>query len=782
MTNKQRPFDYYESLAIEQVKKDINSKKVLFGFNDAYKASKLASKRTRTILDAIHYLKSNPLRENDYFKFVNSYIQHGVKLDEKYFKHDLNKLHEYYTNYDKDESKKNPFTIINYENYVLFMALKLNDGYDETDDEIFNVKLIGYREYNPLTKIPSVLRGSLPFEVKEYDIKRAFPSFIDIELNTDFRHDVYDVVSKKNFAMYLNANNETKISLKQAKKGLKTVYSNRIDEVLTDERYNNKGLIFEHFTKQEQFYIDKFVIDNQLKNYVRLHDGIFVLKDSECEHLVFDKVEFSIKECIKPKIENNYKSFYYIDWCNKVNTSQSMYADFLKQEKFIRISNNDDKIQILKNTNNVVDFFNHKTDIVNFLDNEINEPIKTAVRNKIASDNQNLIMQSYTLLDRIELEYYKDSKTSFGLPFKNGFIYFDSLNKLEIKQKKYSDVKGFFTPHQSQEFEFNYTNDKGDFETFIERISTGQKDFDKTPEQIERVNAFKSMIGYLCHNYKPIDESPCIVLTDEGANDENRNGRRGKSLIGSAIEKITKTLIKGGSEFKSDYLHIFSDLDKSVNLYLIDDVPASFNYNDLYTNISGGINVQHKGKNAQMITREDSPKFLITSNWLFRYDEQNASTNARFIEYKIQSYYGINYKPKDEFGKNFFQDWDFTEWNKFYSFIFRCVHSYLKDGLQRIKYDKTEDNYRASFGSDAKEAEMSRIIDYLLNNKKYDSFNVSSFLEVYNHYENPLKTEKMFNHRNTKELVNVYLKQNKNLNLCYEQSSKHWIRVKMTVE
>jgi hypothetical protein len=774
MTSKQKPFDYFESLAIEQVKKDINSRKVLFCFNDAYKARKLASKRTETILDAIYYLKSNPLRENDYFKFVNSYIQYGVKLDEKYFKHDLDKLNEYYLKHVKDPNKINPFSIVSYENYVLFMALKLSGCYEESDNELFNVQTIGFREYNPLTKIPSVLRGSLYFEVKEYDIKRAFPSFIDIELNTDFRHDVYDKISKSKFAMYLNANNETTINIEKAKKGLEPIYGNRTDEVVTDERYKSKGLLFEQFTEQEQIYIDKFTKENGLKNYVRLHDGVFVLKDTTCENLTFDKVEFAIKECIKPKIEKKKTSFYYFDEKDKVCTSPAMYADFLKQEKFIRISNSDDKIQILKNTNNVVDFFNHRTDIVNFLESEINEPVKTEVRNKIASDNLNLIMQSYSLLNRIELEYYKDNKTSFGLPFKNGFFYFDALAKLNIEQKKYSEVKGFFTPHKSQEFEFSYTDVKGDFETFIERISTGQKEHKGTPEQIEYVDAFKSMIGYLCHNYKPIDESPCIVLTDEGANDENRNGRRGKSLIGSAIEQVTKTLIKGGSEFKSDYLHIFSDLDKSVNLYLIDDVPASFNYDALYTNISGGINVQHKGKNAQMIEREDTPKFLITSNWLLRYDDKNASTNARFIEYKVQPYYSIEHKPKHEFGKNFFQDWDCLEWNKFYSFMYRCVHSYLKDGLKRIKYDKTSDNYLAYFGSDAKESEVSRIIDVLLNVKRYDSFNVSSFLEIYNHYENPLKNEKMFNHRNTKDLIDVYLTYHKNIDYSYVQSSKHW--------
>ena len=82
-----------------------------------------------------------------------------------------------------------------------------------TDNDLFQVEIIDHREYNPLSKIPSVLRGCLPFVVKEYDIKRAFPSFIDIELNTDFRHTIYDKIKKSDFAMFLNSNSESKVSI-----------------------------------------------------------------------------------------------------------------------------------------------------------------------------------------------------------------------------------------------------------------------------------------------------------------------------------------------------------------------------------------------------------------------------------------------------------------------------------------------------------------------------------------------------------------------------------------
>lgn len=775
MVNKNTPLETLKEEVRIDVLNATKSTKLEFTYYDAVKYQSNGTKRSKAIIEAVLFLHSNPLKKNDYYKYLNAYSKDKCRLSEKYFRHDLSKLEKYYKVADQRDGN-NPFSKTNFENYVLFMFLKLYGHYLESDDKLFNVQIKDFREYNPLSKIPSVLRGCLPFEVKEYDIKRAFPTFIDIELNSEFRHTVYELIDKSNFAMFLNSNDESKVSIEEARKGLFPIYKERVNEVVTDERYKEKGKLFKDLTKYEKQYIDRFISENNLVNYVRLHDGIFVLKDVECKKVEFETVQFSIKESIKPKIENDILSFYYVNGKEEVETSPSMYSDFLKQEKFIRISTPDDKIQLLKNSNNVVDFFNHKTDMVSFLEQEINESCNDKVRDKLARDNNNVLMQSYTLLEPIPLIYYKDNKEHFGLPFKNGFSYFGEKDKFEIKSKSYEDVNGFFAPHPIQKREFNYTDEVGNFELFIQRISTGLKDYDKTNKEQETiVNSFISMIGYLCHNYKPT-ESPCIVLTDEGANDENRNGRRGKSMVWNAIQLVTKTMVKGGKEFKDDYDFCFNDLDKSFNLFVLDDIPCNFNFNSLYTQITGGINAQKKGSKAEMIEREDSPKFLITSNYLFRCDVNDASTVARFCEFKVKPYYNVNFSPKDEFKQTFFEDWSEVEWNKFYSYVFRCVRYYLVNGLERIKYDKTEDNFKALFNSDAKLSEMERIIDVLINNKKQTSFSVSEFLAVYNTYENPLRNERLFNQFNTKELVNNYLNKSIHKDFIYVQRAKRWMK------
>lgn len=778
-TENIKPIDVLMEEARADVLNQTKSKKYSFTFVDAVKYSDCGCERTQTIIKAIEFLHKNPLKDNDYFKFLDAYTTDGVKLNEKYFRHDLKKLNNYYRIADEKKGV-NPFSKINYECYVLFMFLKLYGNYKIEDDELFNVQFKDDREYNPLTKIPSVLRGSLPFDVKEYDIKRAFPTFIDIELNSEYRHDVYEKISKSNFAMYLNSNNESKVTIDKARNGLKTIYKERVNEVLTDERYNEKGRLFKDLTRYEKKYIDMFVSENKLTNYVRLHDGVFVLKSVECEKLVFDTVEFSIKECIKPKIENSTVSFY--DWDDKgqVITTPSMYSDFLSQENFIRVKSQDDKIQLLQNTNNVIDFFNHKTSMVNFLDKEINETCKDAVRDKIARDNNKDLAQSYTLLKEVPLEYYQDSKERFGLPFKNGFFYFDDVEDFEIKSKPYDEVKGFFAPHKIQGREFEYTSEIGNFEKLIFRVATGVKEFDENNnEHIINIDAFTSMIGYLVHNHKPQDKNPCIVLTDEGADDFTRNGRRCKSMIERALNKVTKVMLKGEGEFNPKYEFCFNDLDKSYNIFVIDDAPAGFDYNALYTPITGGINAQKKGIKAEMIEYEDSPKFMVTTNYLFRCDEKDASTVARFYEYKLKPYYNVDFTPRCEFKQTFFEDWDAIEWNKFYSFIFRCVNNYMKNGLQKITYDKTEDNFKAEFGSDVRLSEMERIITILSHTRS--EFNVSDFLTEYHDLHNALRFEKLFNTHNTKRLIDYFFKQHPEYGFVYGRGRK-WIKVKTKQE
>jgi hypothetical protein len=739
------------------------------------------TKRDECFILVDEFFKTNPLKNNDYVKYISCYISEGKKLNPKFFRNDISKLEEYYSKYD--EAKKNgiifnPFNWLNYKNYVVFMVLKLKGEYNETDDLLFNVQTIDHREYNPLTKNPSVLRGELPFEVKEYDIVRAFPSFIDIELGMEFKDHIYESIDKKTFAVLLNSNKTNSLNdLNTLRAKLNVVYGDYADKVLTDKRFNNKGQAFLDFSKYEKDYVERFVKENNIDNYVRLHDGVYVLSDYDCEKLKFENIEFSIKECIKPTIENDICNFYDIDDSGKVITSRHKYADFFIQEKFLRISTAEDKFQLIHDSNNVVNFFNHKTDIVSFLESNINEPIKyrNLIRETIAKECNTAINNSFNLIPSTKLVYYSDSKNNFGLPFKNGFFYFDeNIDIQKLASKNYSEVEGFFAPHKIQNRQFTYTDEIGMFEKFMARVSTG-KEFAHSPDDLNVYKEFNKMFGYLCHTFKNQTNSPCIIFTDEGANDENRNGGRGKTIITKALAEVQTVMLKGGKEFDANYTHVFADLERKHNVYIIDDVPAAFNYDDLYTNILGSINCQRKGLKAELIEFEQTPKFVITTNWVVRYDEKNSSTNRRFLEYKFSDYYNQSKTPLDDFGCTFFQDWDQMEWNRFYSFVFRCVSLFISEGLQQIQYNKDRDNFLAYFNNTAMLQEFERIIWLLIDNNS--EFIVRDFLSIYN--ESPLRQEKLFSIRNVKKLIDVWHVRNQfdnpDITINYQQSGRKWV-------
>lgn len=769
--------DWQEQFTNE-IKLASKSRKQTFTYLDALQKSK----GLRTALDDCmisykKFIKSNPLQNNDYYKFLKSYSK-GIKLNEKYFKHNVKKLLEYYAKFDENENKYCPFNKSQYEEFVLYMMLTLSGNYKQEHDEIFNITFKDSRESNPITRIPSVLRGELPFPVKEYDICRAFYTFICNELGIEKLEDVYTVIDKKTFNTVLNLNHETKgTTIEKVRSQLVCVFGGRVNEVITEERFNEKGKMYRDLTIYEKQAIEGFVTANELKNYVRLHDGLFVSADVSCEVLEVNNVRFSVKECIKPFIENFTTNFYLADEEGHVTTNEKMYSDFLVREGFVRVTEIEhDKITLFKDSNNVIIPFNIRTDMVSFLKSEINEFNTDAIEIKIAKDNNNIIQNSYLLLNPIPLKYHRDTKDTFGIAFKNGFVEFtEGSEKVEVLE--YKKVDGFFALHDTQKRDFEFTADPGlsVFQLFLTMVSTGKNPIkdELTKEDESTLISFCSMFGYLIHQYKDPSQSPSIILSDANANDRTRNGGRGKSLVTRAVSQVRKAMLKGGSEFDPAYLFNYADLTKEYDVFIIDDVNAGFNYNALYTQISGAINCQRKGKPAQEIPFSEAPKFVITTNWSYRVEDDSTSTQRRFIEYQFTDFFNINNTPKDVFGHILFDDWDAKEWNRFYNFAFYCVGYYLEFGLQRIQYRKCEDNFRASFNNDVLLEEMDRIINELLDIK--NEFSVSDFLNHYKKLDNNLRFENYFHHKNSKSLIDVFIKHN-NLKLSYSNRKK-WVKI-----
>ena len=764
--------DKWKEEFISKAKLISKSSKANFTFENAINCShSFRNKFDELMIEYFKFIENAPLKDNDYYGYVTSY-QKGKKLKEKYFRHSSKKLQEYYKKVDDNECAI--FSLEDYHQYVLFMMLKLKGLYKEEYDKTFGVKVTDSREYSPLTKIPSVLRPYLPLKIKEYDISRANPTFIDIDLGlTNRQVDVYSLIDKKKFNTLINLHKDIKeTTYEKIVKDLEIVYGERASEVMTLERYNTKGKLFRDLTLHEDNAINQFIHKNNLKEYVRLHDGVYVRDHVECEFMEFNQVTFKVKECLKEELKENYPIPFYERVNGKLVTSPVQYSKFFSQENFIRgIEQGNDNLIIFKNTTNILKEFNYKTETVGFLKNEINEFNSEEIENRIAKESRTAISQAYLLLPSKEISYHLDNKDEFGLSFKNGYF---KLSNREINKIEYSDIKGFFPAHKTQEHNFSESSYESEFEQFIKMVCINRdaRDTELTKEEKKIFDQFCAMIGYMCYTYKDPNFTPAIILSDDGANDINRNGGRGKTILVNALMHVQKAMLRGPHEFNPNYTHNFADLKNDTRIFIIDDVEAGFKYDDLYTNITGSISCQRKGTEAVTIPFNEAPKFIITTNWAVRYDEKNTSTKRRFREFKFSDFFNEDNTPMMVFGDRFFDDWDDKEWNLFYNFIFICVENYRLHGLDQIEYNKSEDNFKACFSNDIILEEFERILKGCRANRK--GFSVSDFMGAYKHHENPLRHEKYFHHRNVKRLIEVYVKKN-NTKIKYINSYKKWV-------
>lgn len=450
------------------------------------------------------------------------------------------------------------------------------------------------------------------------------------------------------------------------------------------------------------------------------------------------------------------------------------FVDFVKAQGCKRVfEDGRDEVRIIKNHNKVVRFFNYKTETLSLLMNHIPDTICNHAMADQIIKKKATILKYWELVPSEPLLLHKDTKESIYIPFENGVA---KITDKGVEMVDYSDDEiGFFMEveslnHHFEPFDLDAQRQAGHFELFLIYAIIGRKaDISElTADERKKINAFFSMVGYLISNYKDSTKSPAIILSDEGADDESRDGGRGKSLLTKAIRIVRKELFKGGDEFDPSYRHNYAGLEMYHDLLIADDVPARFNYDALYTQISEDITPERKGITGDTIKFEDTPKIVITTNWAVRYDKNATSTNRRFAEYKFTKYWSINNTPSDYFNSIFFTDWDVDEWTRFYQFLITCSAIFLRDGLQRIDYDKESDNFRAYFENDVKLQEFESVFETL---KVRTSFTVGDFLEEYN--KSNLRGERIFNHNNTRKHIDVYIDYY-NLNFEYKQRGRKW--------
>jgi len=284
---------------------------------------------------------------------------------------------------------------------------------------------------------------------------------------------------------------------------------------------------------------------------------------------------------------------------------------------------------------------------------------------KYCASYQNLFTESFLLiLDTIELMILKDTKDKSFIAYKNGVLEITRDNSNLID---YIDIDGYIWEDQIIKRDFVFSdNTENDYKKFIFNVSN------KEPLAIE------SAIGYLLSTYKNKRNNRCIILNDEVISD-NPEGGTGKGLFVQGIRNIRKVAILDGKSFDDKKSFQYQTLTQDTQVLVFDDVVKNFNFEQKFSLVTEGITLERKNKDAIKLTVEESPKMLISTNYAIK-GEGNSHDRRRF-ELEIAQFYGKDFTPYEEFGRDIFDDWSDYDFIKFDNYIISCIQIYLKEGL-----------------------------------------------------------------------------------------------------
>lgn len=364
------------------------------------------------------------------------------------------------------------------------------------------------------------------------------------------------------------------------------------------------------------------------------------------------------------KEASEHEDFWYLNDKQKIQIDTLKYKLFLERNGFKKYFPSDTQkpTWLSIQSNKVVETSVER--IKDFVLDYLMNRSEIDVWNYCAS-YQNLFSENFlSMLDTIELMMLKDSKYKSYLAFENGIL---EVSKDEVKLIDYIDVDGYVWKSQIINRDWVSLEDySNEYQTFINNISNNE------PIAIECV------IGYLLSTYKNKMNNRAIILNDEVIS-ENPEGGTGKGLFVQGLRQIRRISILDGKTFDDKKSFPYQTVSPETQVLVFDDVVKNFNFENKFSLVTEGMTLERKNKDAIKLKVEDSPKMVISTNYAIK-GEGNSHDRRRF-ELEISQYYGKNLTPYDEFGKQLFDDWDLTEFQKFDNYMVYCLQAFLKNGL-----------------------------------------------------------------------------------------------------
>lgn len=288
-----------------------------------------------------------------------------------------------------------------------------------------------------------------------------------------------------------------------------------------------------------------------------------------------------------------------------------------------------------------------------------------------------------TSLSSIELNLQEDGPETGYLYFRNCAV---RIRPGEIETLEYEELEGRVWRDQIIDRDFRLDPSviknplETDFGAFLFHVAGDEK---------RRFKALVSALGYLIHGYKDRSLAKAICFMDETVSDVP-SGRSGKSLVGQTLSHVIPTERIGGRNFSFGSRFAFQNVGLDTAVVEFNDVPEEFPFGRLFSMITDDMQVEAKNEDRRTLPFRESPKFLISTNYVI--EGHGGSHEDRIHEIEFSDHYNSNHKPVDDFGHRFFEEWDPAQWRAFDNLMIGAVRLFLREGL--IEHETVNADFR----------------------------------------------------------------------------------------
>lgn len=254
----------------------------------------------------------------------------------------------------------------------------------------------------------------------------------------------------------------------------------------------------------------------------------------------------------------------------------------------------------------------------------------------------------------------KDDRGSCYQFFSNGWLQITSQKK---ELREYKELENLVFAEKIIDRDWVESEDYGVYGDYMEK-SVGVTDY------------VKSILGFLCHDFKNSATGFIPVLTEECENPEDGGGS-GKNVWCNLLKNVTSFINKNCAGVKQD--EKFFQIWTGQRILALSDLPENFNFGDIKEAATGSLLHKRLFKNEVEIPVEKSPKIVCQTNYSVENVDGGIKRRIRILEFSdfFTKAGGID----KHYNKYFPDDWTKTDWVGFHNLIADSIQVWLRNGL-----------------------------------------------------------------------------------------------------